>query len=72
MLSAFVVVNQDGWVLTAKHVVDQYDVLRIAKQKHRDYLSGIFRIGSEHFMTDDNPAGPSLEIRKCLQNSRSR
>ena len=49
MLSAFVVVNQDGWVLTAKHVVDQYDVLRIAKQKHRDYLSGIFRIGSEHF-----------------------
>lgn len=39
MMSAFIVVNKDGWVLTANHVVEQYAVMAAAKQRLADYLA---------------------------------
>jgi S1-C subfamily serine protease len=36
-LGAFVVVNRDGWVLTANHVVEQYAAMATNKQRLADY-----------------------------------
>ena len=37
-IGAFVVVNADGWILTAKHIVALYDQLTEAQGKHAAYL----------------------------------
>jgi S1-C subfamily serine protease len=37
MLGAFVIVNADGWILTANHILDGYTKLADAKQRYAEY-----------------------------------
>ena len=63
-IGSFIVLNKDGWILTASHIVEKLNQFKAETESHRNHASEVESIKSNHNLTNAQKKKKLRSIKK--------